>query len=838
MPVALLKRIFRIGESSTKPSSKYPHPAEELLPAHLIRDLREGTWRQLKYPPFQEGFPARKSGRDLMVLHPELVTRLRASLGLNDSDFQRLVEPILVNFAELVHLLPASEKHHHSGPGGLLRHCLEVANHSLDGCLTTSFDSSETPSRKSARSLRWRVAGLAAGLLHDAGKALTDMRVVDFKGELTWTYAEGTILEWATRHDIHRYFIYWNDNRHENHIPESAALTTKIIPPYVEAWLSEFGRDIYTDMLKAVQCIPSNSKLSDLVKNADKASVELDLKRGSSNSETGVPIVRMVADCMLRLVESGAWQTNSQGARIWVAKDGVYIAWNTGAVDVVTRLVDEGVVAIPRSPDTLIGILADSAIAERTPDGDLYWLVSPHLLRKNGRGPALKGLKLSDPKILFPLSNVPDPVSISLGREGNQVDLIVSDKSAIQTEQNIEVIQEQQTQKAVVQEEAKPEKPKTKKAPAPQPPVSANPSVPSLVAKPAVDEDLQASRPTEMQEHEADDDLDPDDSIESMLMSLNPLAAQTEPAPDQLAEADLPQSGPGDTDKSADTPKKTSGKISLMDLMAKAPAEPPAVAPKRVSSLSSIMAAPVTEEESKHVPHASFQASDAEPHEDIEHADGAEQIDAPTEVAASETSFVLAQEISSLLTQEEIFTLKSRPELAHKLMATCSNKESLRVVHGKIFVPFSESCQFTVHDIDALLDAEWVWQDFTSEQDDGVIRLLNKRQGFVLTADMSLIVGKITGDLSAIDHYSLIPETELYAWQEFVSQALLAASRESIGSVETFAVTFNQLAVVAEQCGIKTDDAEQALFALRDTLRNVRRRRFHIRANREEYMTK
>ena len=37
--------------------------------------------------------------------------------------------PILIKYAEYIHLLPASESHHHRGAGGLFRHSLEVGFH-------------------------------------------------------------------------------------------------------------------------------------------------------------------------------------------------------------------------------------------------------------------------------------------------------------------------------------------------------------------------------------------------------------------------------------------------------------------------------------------------------------------------------------------------------------------------------------------------------------------------------------------------------------------------------------------------------------------------------------
>jgi len=841
MPFSLLKRLLGLGASSAAKQT-YPHPAEELLPPHLIKDLREGTWRQLKYPPFQEGFPARKRGRDLMfLLQPELVTRIRASLGFSDEMFEQYVEPILVNFADLVHLLPASENDHHNGPGGLIKHCLEVANFALDGCLTAAFDSSETPSRKSARSLRWRLAGMAAGLLHDAGKALTDMRVMDFKGEIRWSYTEGSIYEWSEREDITRYFIYWNADRHENHKPESAALTTKIIPPHVEAWLSEFGRDIYTDLLKAVQGIPSKSRLTELVSKADSSSVELDKRKGPSGGETGVPVTRMVTDCMLRLKEVGVWEANKLGGRIWVAQNGVFISWNTGAQEVVEKLVSEGITAIPRSPDTLIGILADNNIAERTEDGDLYWLVAPHILRKNGKGPALKCLKLASSRILYPHGDLPDPISISLGREGSQVEFLAAGDAGAAADQ----------QPADQAGEAKPAKPKQKKsaAPAPAPAVSDIPSVPSIAPEPTK-EPVSEPEP-EPEECEVPQINVNEASIEDLLMVLSPGSiahheeSQAMPAePEQDAPViDAPAEHDQEPASSISAAKPTTGKVSLSALFGTdTPAKPAEPREKRQLSLSEIMGGnpePVDKPTSAEIPAAAPAVAQATavtaPVEQIQPEPTS--LNTITE-AADEQGLELDMQIRNRLTQVEITRLESHPRLSRKLLACCDNKQNLRIVYSKIFVPFFEHSDFTREDIPALVEADWIWQDFAVEDDEGLVRIVNKRAGFVLCDDLSLIISKITEDFAPVEHYQRVPESELETWSTFVEEALSLCQRERLGQVEVFTLPFHQFDEAATRCGIEPADAERALYALRDTVRVVRRRRFYIRARREEYIKK
>ncbi|MFB8832039.1 MobH family relaxase [Azotobacter sp. CWF10] len=203
--------------------------------------------------PYQEGYPGKVTGEWLMRHYQgKLIDRIAGSIGLPKDEYQRYVEPILINFAELAHLLPASENHHHAGPGGLLRHSLEVANLTLDGCLTTAFDTAETPARRSTRRWRWNVAGVAAALLHDAGKALTDLRATDFEGKLEWNPGRETLHQWAGRHKLDRYFLHWNAQRHEKHIQVSVALAHKLIPDETVAWLMEGGRDIYGALFDAI----------------------------------------------------------------------------------------------------------------------------------------------------------------------------------------------------------------------------------------------------------------------------------------------------------------------------------------------------------------------------------------------------------------------------------------------------------------------------------------------------------------------------------------------------------------------------------------------------------
>src|SRR5690625_3597588 len=79
-----------------------------------------------RYPPFAKGLPVVDIDK-LLETQAELIERIRSILGFNKEEYAHLVLPVIERYAAFVHLLPASEAHHHRGAGGLFRHGLEVA---------------------------------------------------------------------------------------------------------------------------------------------------------------------------------------------------------------------------------------------------------------------------------------------------------------------------------------------------------------------------------------------------------------------------------------------------------------------------------------------------------------------------------------------------------------------------------------------------------------------------------------------------------------------------------------------------------------------------------------
>jgi conjugal transfer pilus assembly protein TraI len=122
-----------------------------------------------RYPPFLKGLPVAAPAR-IVATQGELIARLQDALAFTDARFAALVRPVVERYAAFVHLLPASEGHHHRGAGGLFRHGLEVAFHAAQASQGRIFALDRSPAERRALEPRWRLAAGLAGLCHDVGK--------------------------------------------------------------------------------------------------------------------------------------------------------------------------------------------------------------------------------------------------------------------------------------------------------------------------------------------------------------------------------------------------------------------------------------------------------------------------------------------------------------------------------------------------------------------------------------------------------------------------------------------------------------------------------------------
>jgi conjugal transfer pilus assembly protein TraI len=374
-----------------------------------------------RYPPFLKGLPVAAPER-IVATQREVIGRIQDGLSFTDTRFAALVCPVIERYAAFVHLLPASEAHHHRGAGGLFRHGLEVAFHAAQASQGRIFALDRGPAERRKLEPRWRLAAGLAGLCHDAGKPVSDLSVSDRDGRTVWRPLLGSLTDWAAENNVERYFLRWRERRHARHETFGLLVLERILTPVATSWLVDADPEIMQGLLSAVAGIDDGAVLGSLVTEADRASVERDLRENRIDpaaTSLGVPVDRYLLDAMRRLARGGRWQINVPGARLWILAEGLYLVWPAGAEDIVALLAADRVPGIPRDPDTLADILLERGLAVPRQEGDhaqRYWRLAPALLARDGQVVTLTMLRLASPDLVLAGAQ-PAPVGIVLPSE-------------------------------------------------------------------------------------------------------------------------------------------------------------------------------------------------------------------------------------------------------------------------------------------------------------------------------------------------------------------------------------------------------------------------------------
>lgn len=365
MPIGTLRRWL------TRPTPQHPSSSEA---KGAVVDIP-------RYPPFKTGLPA-ASIEQLFETQAALILRIKHLLGLQDTQYNNLIAPCLNNLAAFVHLLPASEYHHHAGAGGLWRHSLETGLLALQFAERKIFTEHLTPQRKQQDDIRWRVASLLVGLLHDVGKPLMDISVTDRHGQARWSPFTQSLHTWTQSHAIDRYFIHWYPQRTTQHQQATLLAAQRLFPATLVQWLSDTGPHIVQALFNtlAESNQANNNPLQQLKIKADQASVcnDLQASRWSSDDErTGVPIERLLLARMQRLFTQGEWTINQEDSFSWYGNaeeepHSLFVDWTKASAQLCQLLMDEKVYGIPQDANILAKYFIDRGLAEPHSSGTQY----------------------------------------------------------------------------------------------------------------------------------------------------------------------------------------------------------------------------------------------------------------------------------------------------------------------------------------------------------------------------------------------------------------------------------------------------------------------------------
>lgn len=204
-------------------------------------------------------------------------------------NFDTLYRQVIFNFIDYVGALPASESHHHNWPLGLLKHSLEVAEVALKSSKTQILRTTTWNDIEAQRKVRWQYATFVIGLVHDIGKAITDMTIYcrSVNNVITkWNPTLTSLSQHVNDHQVETYFVEMNTknsnslskSRYGRHEGVAAMMLSKILTPEAIHYLSsspDTGFGLIEEINKVLNGTQSDEFLKKALTEGENTSVHL-----------------------------------------------------------------------------------------------------------------------------------------------------------------------------------------------------------------------------------------------------------------------------------------------------------------------------------------------------------------------------------------------------------------------------------------------------------------------------------------------------------------------------------------------------------------------------------
>lgn len=345
-----------------------------------------------------------------------LVYRIRLCFGTSREVFETQVLPLLQRYAAYVHLLPATPDGHHASPGGLLSLGLEVAFYSLQGTDAHIFSGRSTISVRRHLEPRWRLGTFIGGLCSELHRTMSHLTATDRSGAV-WPACMTPLADWIQAHAVASYIVRW-----QRHLAcESRGLGLFALPmivgPGILQYLGEDNAIIVPHLLASISGVPlygQHNVLDDLVRRASALVIDRDLQmRADSDGSPrfGPHLVRHLIDSMRRLLaESPSWKPNRDKSRVWLGRDGLFLVWPQAIGEVQHLLEIDELAGIPRSPETLLGLLLDAGVVVAQENGLRTWAIAPPDSKVS-----IDAVKVCVPSLLLADAHV-EPLTIALAQ--------------------------------------------------------------------------------------------------------------------------------------------------------------------------------------------------------------------------------------------------------------------------------------------------------------------------------------------------------------------------------------------------------------------------------------
>ena len=377
-------------------------------------------------PPVEGALPVLDAGA-LLRPHRSRLAAIRQLVGVPRAHWEAFYATVFEAYAGFVQQLPASEAHHHAGPGGMLAHGLEVVREALTNPPGADLDARSAPAGSApgkariklrrgrllppgaaaeelaARQDLWTYATATGALLHDLGKPVTDQRVrfYDRQGrELGyWDPWAGPLPAVAGWYRVE----FVRERRYRFHERVPPLLVRFILPQRGLSWLAS-DPEVFAAWLATLSGDTDQAGvLGELVHRADGLSVASDLagvparmpsarrtKSPGAILDSGAqrrwpdwgvgqdarrkPLVARLRTGLRYLLDQGTLPLNRPGAAGWRLDDDLWLVSKRVLDALREHLRQEGQESVPTRNDRLMDELQQDGLL--TPNGDrAVWTV-------------------------------------------------------------------------------------------------------------------------------------------------------------------------------------------------------------------------------------------------------------------------------------------------------------------------------------------------------------------------------------------------------------------------------------------------------------------------------
>jgi Putative helicase len=231
-----------------------------------------------------------------------------------------LAEALLDRFRCLVGDLPASENHHHSRPGGLYQHSLEVALRALEEFAGTTIterrpDGTRDSFQTARNKPRWQYAAFIAALCHDIGKLLEmELRI----GDTRWRPFEEPYLEFVQRCRKSPTLTWKPEREHGDHALLSPSLLFRqlLTPDDIDYLGASRIKKITATLVGSHDTLDTDDPVSRAVSKADQASVE---RAHPAIAEHPDSKVGWFLRILQEMIVNGEINVNMRGGQVFVS---------------------------------------------------------------------------------------------------------------------------------------------------------------------------------------------------------------------------------------------------------------------------------------------------------------------------------------------------------------------------------------------------------------------------------------------------------------------------------------------------------------------------------------